>query len=448
MRLAIFWERIMKDKNQNKTKKNSWPEWEAGLRLFKFFENMFADTSKEGELRFIHFCKRVLFIVVLVVELLLLSQHVEFWISKGEWLTFIIVTSVTVLLTATQIFSLFVLKDGRNRKTLYVLQTIAVGCLLALTEGTYALFLYILMLTQLYLDIHNGKAAMGILIGALILYAGCYSAQVYLLNGGELNLFAILRNSISSLALLVLHFLAIQFIMSFYRQYLTLNRTLAELDESKKELEKAYKVVAEVSALEERQRIAKDIHDTAGHSLTTVIMQTESAKRIIEQNPEEAKTKIIAANLQAKTTLERLRESVHLLSGDTEGVTLKTSLEGIVHESTDGTGIRIRSEIADIVVSFSKNRFLCNALREGISNGLRHGNATAFWFELKAEDGKIYFLLSDNGKGLVLEDCKLGFGLTSMQERARSLGGEVEFFSEPNEGFEIRITIPQDKEVS
>lgn len=437
----------MEEKERDKNKRNRRLEWEAGARVLKYFENMFADTSDEGERRFISFCKKVLFFAVLFIELLLLSQHVEVWVREGDWIGFLIVTGIMLVLTATQVLSLFVLKDGRRRISPYILQALSVYALLILTKGSYALLLYMLMLTQLYLDIPNGRAAVGVLVAALVLYAGCYVGQVFLSTGDNFNLFDILRDTLGSLGFLALHFLILQIAMAFYRQYLKLNRALKELDESKREIEKAYAVVAEVSALEERQRIAKDIHDTAGHSLTTVIMQTESAKRIIESNPEEAKIKIIAANLQAKTTLERLRESVHLLSGMTEGTTLKTALEGIVHESTDGTGIRIRSEIADMVLSFSKSRFLCNALREGISNGLRHGNATAFWFELKEEDGKAHFLLSDNGKGMNVEEWKLGFGLNAMRERANSFGGEVQFYSEPDEGFEIHITIPMDAEV-
>lgn len=437
----------MEDKERDKNKRSRRLEWETGVRVLKYFENMFADTSNEGERRFIGFCKKVLFFAVLFIELLLLSVHVEFWVKEGNWVGFLIVTGIVLALTAAQVVSLFVLKSGRYRKSLYVLQSLSVCALLILTKGPYAFLLYMLMLTQLYLDIPNSRVSVWILVGALLLYTGCYVGQVFLSLGDNFNLFDILRDTLGSLGFLALHFLVLQIAMAFYRQYLRLNRTLKELDESKRELEKAYAVVAEVSALEERQRIAKDIHDTAGHSLTTVIMQTESAKRIIESNPEEAKTKIIAANLQAKTTLERLRESVHLLSGMTEGATLKTALESIVHESTDGTGIRIRSEIADMVLSFSKSRFLCNALREGISNGLRHGNATAFWVELKEEDGKAHFLLSDNGKGMNVEEWKLGFGLNSMRERANSFGGDVQFYSEPDEGFEIHITIPMDTEV-
>ncbi len=203
--------------------------------------------------------------------------------------------------------------------------------------------------------------------------------------------------------------------------------------------------MAEVTALEERQRIAKEIHDTAGHSLTTVIMQTETAKRIIDSNPQEAKQKLIAANLQARHALEELRDSVHLLSGSEEQTTLKDALLAVIHESTDGTGITIRSSIEDIELLPAKHRFLCNSLKEGISNGLRHGGATAFWFELKKEEGKICFLLSDNGRGLGGKEMQAGFGLTAMRDRARALGGEATYFSD-EEGFELQVKIGVDDE--
>ena len=427
---------------EGKNKKRRWTEWERGLRLRQYFSNMFADTTEAGEQRVIVFCKKLLFFVIITVELFILTQHVEGYVEKGDWIPLTVMSGISILLATAQTLSLFVLKDGRHRTALLLIQIFAVCVFQIITDGAYPLFLYVLTLTQLYLDASNGHFAVGLLVVALILYALSYAAQVWFFYGGSINLFEILRESLGAFGAIALHFFITQFVLAFYRQYLQLNRTLVELDERKRELEKAYEVVAEVSALEERQRIAKEIHDTAGHSLTTVIMQTEAAKRIVEENPSEAKLKIIAANLQAKNTLERLRQSVHLLSGSTEGATLKMSLDSIIHESEDGTGIRIRSMIEDMVVSQTQNRFLCNALKEGIANGFRHGGATAFWFELKAENGKIEFLLSDNGKGVLQDSLKLGFGLTSMQENAKKLGGEATFYADSDEGFEIRITLP------
>ena len=107
--------------------------------------------------------------------------------------------------------------------------------------------------------------------------------------------------------------------------------------------------------------------------------------------------------------------------------------------------VEYRAKIEDINVSPAKHRFLCNTLKEGISNGLRHGNATAFWFELKTEEGKIRFYLSDNGTGLATENFESGFGLTTMRDRVRALGGDMYIMSEPDEGFELNIVLPADE---
>ena len=414
---------------------------EAKLRAY--FKRLFGSDENQYEERLLFIAKWVLFGLLLLVELLILLQHVENLILQGNWFMFSVLFIAAVVLTVAEGVKLFVLRQDKYRTVFYVIEIVAACGFVVVTEGTYSVLLYILMLTQFYVGAATLRSALYMYVGSLPLFAISYTLQVYFAEGNSIGV-EILRKGFSAFSAITLHFLALQVILIFYRQYVRLNKTLVELDKSKKELEKAYAVVAEVTALEERQRIAKEIHDTAGHSMTTVIMQTEAAKRIIDTNPAEAKVKLIAANLQAKNALERLRESVHLLSGQTENVTLKVDMENIIHESTDGTGIKIRSSIEDITVSEAKHRFLCNTLKEGISNGLRHGNAKAFWLELKIKEGKIHFLLSDNGSGLDTETFESGFGLTTMRERARSLGGEMFIMSEPGEGFELNITLPMD----
>ena len=75
---------------------------------------------------------------------------------------------------------------------------------------------------------------------------------------------------------------------------------------------------------------------------------------------------------------------------------------------------------------------------------MRHGGATAFYFELKDRDGQISFLLSDNGAGMDLSALREGFGLTGMHRRAESLGGQVWFETAQDEGFERHLTLPKD----
>lgn len=430
----------MKDKRNDMENRASDKERPRFIRILEKY-----DFSNENQ--FLRFGKWVLFTLIVFVEFLIVLQHLELSIDRQDWATFVALMGLVVTLIVVEVAKNFVAQTESNRWTIYIIEVVAACSFLAFTEGTYSLILYMLVLTQFYFSAPDFKSSLWMFVVAIPLYLICYMLQVQIWKGiSDIRTMEILRKTFGALLALCTHFLFVQIGLGFYRQYMQLNAVLKELSKNKQELEKAYSVVAEVTALEERQRIAKEIHDTAGHSLTTVIMQTEAAKRLIEKQPEEAKSKIIAANLQAKHALEELRESVHVLSGAEEEKGLKAALEGVIHESTDGTGICIRSAIEDLTVSTAKYRFICNTLKEGISNGLRHGGASAFWFELKIIDGKIRFLLSDNGKGLNGKALAAGYGLTTMRERVKSFGGEIFFESEEDEGFEIRMMLPLDKE--
>ena len=411
-----------------------------------YFVRLFEKYEIRNQERFASFCKWLIFITLIGVEVLMLLQCLGEYLPQGEWTRLIVVIIVEFVLTLCEGLRLFVVKKRSiGNVILYTVNALAIFAFMLIAEASIVIIAYMLFLTEFYIDASEPKISVYWICFSIPCYIVIYMIRLFLLNNTVLPLPQVIAQSVGSIFGLVVHFLIVQIGLAFYRQFLRLDKALNELDESKKELEKAYEVVAEVTALEERQRIAKDIHDTAGHSLTTVIMQTEAAKRILDSNPAEAKHKIVAANLQARHALEELRESVHLLSGREQMPTLKQALMDIIHDSTDGTGIIIRSEIEDMDTSEAKHRFLCNTLKEGISNGLRHGGATAFWFELKMEDGEIVFVLSDNGKGVEMNALKEGFGLTTMRERAMSLGGRVDLTAELNEGFEIRMCLPMDK---
>ena len=80
-----------------------------------------------------------------------------------------------------------------------------------------------------------------------------------------------------------------------------------------------------------------------------------------------------------------------------------------------------------------------------MSNGIRHGAATAFYVELKNDGGDLKLLVSDNGCGVNGEICE-GFGLRGLREKAEALGGSFSVSSEENEGFEACIILPIIKE--
>lgn len=430
------------DTKRNDGKQTENKNKEKGIR--SYFFRLFGKYDFRDEKSFVSFGKWLIFIILLLVETVLALEYIAEFSTNGGWGGLMILLVTIALLTIASGLQ-FIVKDKSKAQFFLYALSLAFACgFMFISEGLYALIIYMLVLTEFYISADKRIPAYALFAIGAPLYAVCYALQIYFNYHGNIELISLITESVATAFTLFIHFLVVQIALAFYRQFLKLDKTLKELDKSKKELEKAYQVVAEVSALEERQRIAKDIHDTAGHSITTVIMQTESAKLIIGENPEEARQKIISANLQAKHALEELRDSVHLLSGIDAGETLKSALTKIVNESTDGTNIIIRSEIEDIQVSSAKFRFLCNTLKEGLSNAFRHGGATAFWFECKADGDKIRFLLSDNGKGVTGGKLKLGYGLKSMKDRAKALGGEIYFTSEEGDGFEIKLILPAD----
>ena len=433
----------MKEEKGKKRKLNATDFSERMKRgkFMKFFEKF--DLREENKISLVG--KWAVFVLLIIVEFVILMQFLDATPQEDFLYQLVFVVVASSVLTLSEAVKLFVAKNSGAKTACFIFDVIASIMLIAATGSTYLSILYMLVLTEFYITAKRAIASVLMLAVSIPSYLVSYWLGQTLWLGTGVSYMVIITDSVGTLVLMVAHFFIVNFALGFYRQYLRLDKALRELDESKAELQKAYDDLEAVTVLQERQRIAKDIHDTAGHSITTVIMQTEAAKLLMDKDGEAAKQKIVAANLQAKHALEELRESVHLLSGTAEKNTLKTALESIVNESTDGTGIKIRSEFADVYVSPAKHRFLCNTLKESISNGLRHGGATAFWVELKEENQMIWLTVSDNGKGADVATMQRGFGLTSMSEHAERLGGKVKIHSEEGEGLEIVVALPVDK---
>lgn len=413
------------------------------LRQSESKERYFFDKYDFSSSRVLFIGKWILFSLLIIIEALIAVQ-LGFELGNVEKIpVFILVLFIEIALAIADLLKMFLLKGGGSSFGLYNAQLLAVFVLTVLTGHQYLIYLNILILTGFYITSKNALWSMLVFFVSMSVYVATMGFISYM-GGGTIGMGDLLTRSVGMFIAYSLHFLIVNFGVGFYKQYLRLQGALAALKESNEQLEKAYAERSALALLEERQRIAKDIHDTAGHSITTVIMQTEAAKLIFDKSPKEAKSKLISANLQAKHALEELRESVHLLSGDSGKQTLKSALQRIINETMDGTDIVIRCKIDDVALSDAKYRFITNTLKEGLSNGLRHGNATAFYFELKIEDKKIKFLLSDNGEGIDINQMKEGMGLSGMVEHAERLGGKIRFLSDKDEGFEIQLTLPMD----
>lgn len=318
-----------------------------------------------------------------------------------------------------------------------------------LTGNSFLSTMYCIVLTNCYMTVEKfGHKT--ILFG---MSCGLYTVSFivgWVLRNPELAVYnsivEILTGVFFGLVAIAIDFIIVEFLVRFYRNNRQLSVALKEADKSRARLEEVYEQLTRTKVYEERNRIARDIHDNAGHSMTSVIMQTEAAKLLIDEDPEEAKNRIISANIQARNALEQMRESVHLLAGREQAVSLRDELEEIIAQTIDGTDVKARFDLDEVEPGEEVYRFIRNSVKELLANGIRHGKATAFYIELKKTEDGIKLYVSDNGLGVDGEP-KEGFGLKGIREKAEKLGGTCRFSGEKDEGFEADIALPLQKEV-
>lgn len=384
---------------------------------------------------------RLLFVILMGIICIVICAQA---FTKVTPVNFYVTVCCCLVLTVLEAVNAFVIKKFVSKMVFYALDSALILTICILTGNSYMSTIYCIVLTQCYISIESFKdktilfgVSCGIFTASFLV--GCF------INNSIIDAVGIFTGVLFGLLVIVIDYLVTMFLLKFYKNNLKLSAALKEADESRARLEEAYEELTATKVFEERNRIAKDIHDTAGHSMTTVIIQTEAAKLLINENPEEAKARIISANIQAKNALEQMRESVHLLAGRANALPLKEEIESVIAQTIDGTSVKARYDIDEADPDPEVYRFIVNSLKELLSNGIRHGKASAFYVELRARDGGLTLLVSDNGCG-VKGEIEEGFGLKGIREKAERLGGKVIMTSEEGEGFEIEIELPDIKE--
>ncbi|MDE7086674.1 MAG: sensor histidine kinase [Clostridia bacterium] len=395
--------------------------------------------------KFIRLLGVLVTVLLLIFELIICIQFAYVTPVPAIW-KIIVLVACSVVLDALCLLELYFIKTLKARIVLYCFDFVLLLTICAVTGSSYLSALYCVILSQLYLNVEDFKTKVAVFIASCVMFVvtcvvGWFFNHLRAITYNEI--FDIVSASVVGLIVLAMHFGVVNFLITFYRNNLKLTAALKEADESKRQLEEVYQQLSQTAVFQERNRIARDIHDNAGHSMTAVIMQTEAAKLLVDSNPEEAKSKIISANIQAKNALEQMRESVHLLAGRSASSTLKDELEEILAQTMDGTDVKIRYDIADLQLGWDKRRFIANSLKELLSNGMRHGEASAFYVELASDGGEVILTVSDNGCGLP-PDFKEGFGLKGIREKATAFGGSIIFESVEDDGCEIKIFIKDD----
>jgi signal transduction histidine kinase len=198
------------------------------------------------------------------------------------------------------------------------------------------------------------------------------------------------------------------------------------------------------ATLQERNRIAREIHDSVGHALTAQSIQLENAALFLTEDAEKAALYLQKARQLGKEALQNVRQSVATLRNHPlQGRSLKILLENLIEEFKRTTGIEIESEI-ELFSSLSgeMTTALYRVVQEALTNISKHSEATQVVLSLKENEMKIYLQVEDNGRGFNPADNTTGFGLQGMRERVGALGGIFSLTSQPGQGCRIKIEIP------
>ena len=179
----------------------------------------------------------------------------------------------------------------------------------------------------------------------------------------------------------------------------------------------AHDEIAHLAKVAERERIARDLHDLLGHTLSLVILKSELATKLADRDPERAREEIRDVERIAREALAEVRSAV---SGYRAG-----GLEAEVQHARSAlatAGVALECAISKSQLPPSHEAVLCLALREAVTNIVRHAGARRCTVRIDVGDASCQMKISDDGRG---GNAPFGSGLSGMRERVEVLGGTL-----------------------
>jgi NarL family two-component system sensor histidine kinase YdfH len=221
-------------------------------------------------------------------------------------------------------------------------------------------------------------------------------------------------------------------------------RLLAELQQAHRQLAEYAQQVETLTLEAERQRMARELHDTLAQGLAGLVLQLEALEASLERDdPQKGLAIAGQAKDRARTTLAEARRAI-----DDLRVSQATPAEAITREVERfqaATGIPCTLEMpARLVVSQPVGEHLLRCIGEGLANVARHAQATQASVEINQDDSRLQVVIRDDGRGFDVEGDVAGghYGLLGLRERARLAGGELVVKSRPGGGTTLRMMVP------
>lgn len=210
------------------------------------------------------------------------------------------------------------------------------------------------------------------------------------------------------------------------------NLVAAQRMRANKKLGLAHEQIAHLAKLAERERIARDLHDVLGHTLSVVVLKSELAGKLMQRDPERARREIGEVEQIARKALSEVREAIRGYRA--EGLAAEIAR---AKQTLDAAGVTLECGDRPPHLAPAEETVLSLIVREAVTNIVRHAQASNCRLEFAANGTGTALVVEDDGRGGIREE---GNGLRGMRERVESIGGKLQI--ESGQGTRILIEIP------
>ncbi|MCT2535577.1 sensor histidine kinase [Aquibacillus koreensis] len=221
-------------------------------------------------------------------------------------------------------------------------------------------------------------------------------------------------------------------------------KSLQRLADEKSEYAKS---AHKAATIEERQRLARDLHDAVSQQLFALTMMSQASLRLFDRDPEQAREQVKEMSgtaLKAQTEMRALL--LHLRPVDLSGEPLQIGIHNLIEELKQKCQIDFHLHLEEVQGLYeTTEEHLFRIVQEALSNILRHANATEVTLDIVKRNNELFVHIADNGKGFELDNHhqkKTSYGLKTMRERTEEIGGTFAIKSKKGEGTHIDIRIP------
>ena len=281
------------------------------------------------------------------------------------------------------------------------------------------------LLGVLFLPVNPGA-------GAFFIYAASFAGGVGAPKRALLVIAGIVAVLLLEVRLLDLSFFSWWWAAVFSLLVGGVNVHFAQVRRSNARLRLAQDEIEHLAKVAERERIARDLHDLLGHTLSLIIIKSELASKLSEKDPGRARDEIRDVERFSREALAEVRLAVR---GYRRGG-LPSELDG-AKEMLQAASIGVTAELDAVPLAPAHEAILALAMREGVTNVVRHSRASHCAIRLERDGEQVRLTISDDGRG---GSHPGGLGLTGMRERVAALGGTVA--SDGSRGTTLTITLP------